>query len=84
MAAEKLKRRKSPGIYQIPLELIKARGMTVCCDVQKLSVFGMKRNFLNSRRSQLLYVLTRRVMKPMYYCCQLRTKFYPAPSIKVN
>jgi hypothetical protein len=36
MAIEKLKRYKSPGIDQIPAELIKAGGSKICCEIHKL------------------------------------------------
>jgi hypothetical protein len=36
MAIEKLKRHKSPGIDQIPAELIKAGGKTICSEIHKL------------------------------------------------
>jgi hypothetical protein len=36
MAIEKLKRHKSPGIDQIPAELIKARGRTIRSEIHKL------------------------------------------------
>ncbi len=36
LAIEKLKNHKSPGIYQIPAELIKARGRTVHREIHKL------------------------------------------------
>ena len=36
MTTEKLKRHKSPGIYQIPAELIKAGGRTISSDIHKL------------------------------------------------
>jgi hypothetical protein len=36
MAIEKLKRHKSPGIDQIPAELIKAGGRTICSEIHKL------------------------------------------------
>ena len=35
MAIEKLKRHKSPGIDQIPLELIKTWGRTAHCEIHK-------------------------------------------------
>jgi len=38
MAVEKLKSHKSPGIDQIPAEMIKARGKTVHCDIYKLII----------------------------------------------
>jgi hypothetical protein len=36
MAIEKLKRHKSPGMDQIPLELIKAGGRTIYCEIHKI------------------------------------------------
>jgi hypothetical protein len=36
MAIEKLKRYKSPDIDQIPAELIKAGGSTICSEIHKL------------------------------------------------
>ena len=36
MATEKLIRHKPPGIDQIPAELIKAGGRTICSEIQKL------------------------------------------------
>jgi hypothetical protein len=36
MAIEKLKRYKSPGIHQIPAELIKAGGSKICPEIHKL------------------------------------------------
>jgi len=35
VAIEKLKRRKSPGIYQIPVEEIKVGGRTICSEIRK-------------------------------------------------
>ena len=36
LAIEKLKSHKSPGIDQIPAELIKAGGRTFCCEIHQL------------------------------------------------
>ena len=36
MAKEKLKRHKLPGTDQIPAEMIKAGGRTICPDINKL------------------------------------------------
>ena len=36
LAIEKLKRHKSPHMDQIPAQLIKAGGRTVCCEIHKL------------------------------------------------
>ena len=38
LAIEKLKNHKSPGIDQIPAELIKAGGSTIRCDIYKLII----------------------------------------------
>jgi hypothetical protein len=38
LAIDKLKSHKSPGIDQIPTELIKAGGRTVHCDIHKLNI----------------------------------------------
>jgi len=38
MAIVKLKGHKSPGIYQIPAELIKAGGRTIRCEIHKLII----------------------------------------------
>ena len=38
MAIEKLKNYKSPSIDQIPAELIKAGGRTICCEINKLII----------------------------------------------
>jgi hypothetical protein len=35
LAIEKIKSRTSPGIDQIPAELIKAGGRTICCAIHK-------------------------------------------------
>ena len=35
LAIDKLKSHKSPGICQIPAELIKARGRTICLEIHK-------------------------------------------------
>ena len=39
LAIEKLKIHKSPRIDQIPVELIKAGGKTICCEICKLIIF---------------------------------------------
>jgi len=38
LAIEKLKSHKSPGIDQIPAELIKAGGRTICLEIHKLII----------------------------------------------
>jgi len=39
LAVEKLKSHKSPDIDQIPAELIKAGGRTICNEIHKLIIF---------------------------------------------
>ena len=75
LAIEKLKSHISPGIDQIPAELIKF--------INLLFLFGIRRNCLRSGRSQSMYLSIRWVIKQTvviigaYHFCQLRTKFYP-------
>jgi len=38
MASEKLKSHKSPGIGQIPVEMIKADGRVIRCEILKLNI----------------------------------------------
>ena len=38
LAIDKLKNHKSPGIDEIPAELIKAGGRIICCEIHKLIV----------------------------------------------
>jgi len=43
LAIDKLKSHKSPGIYQIPAELIKARCRTICLEfINLLLLFGRR------------------------------------------
>jgi hypothetical protein len=84
LAIEKLKIHKSPGIDQIPAELIKAGGKTIPPDIHELIIlFGIGRNYLGSGRSRSFYLSIRREMKQTvviligaYHFCQLHTKFY--------
>jgi hypothetical protein len=83
MVIEKLKRLKSPGIDQIPAELIRAGGRTIRSKIHKLlSRFEMRRNCLSNGRSLSLYLFIRRAIKHVvviieaYNFCSLRTKFY--------
>ena len=50
---DKVKSHKSPGIDQIPAELIKAEYRTICLEIHKLiTSIGRRRNFLKSERNQ--------------------------------
>ena len=77
-----LTRHISPGIDQIPAELIKAVGRTISCEIITLILFGIRRNCLSSG-SRSLYVSIRRVIKQIVviikacHFCQLCTEFYP-------
>jgi len=64
LVIEKLKNHKSPGIYHIPAELIKAGGEQFAMrSIQLLFVFGIGRNCLRSGRSRSLYPPIRRAKK---------------------
>ena len=52
LAIEKLKNYKSPGIDQIPAELIKAGGRIICCEIHILFLFGIRRKCLMNGRSR--------------------------------
>jgi len=52
LAIEKLKSHKSPGIDQIPAELIKAGGKTIRCEIHKVIFSIWRRNCLRSGRSR--------------------------------
>ena len=51
LAIDKLKNHKSPGVDEIPAELIKAGGGTICLEIHKL-LSGRRRNCLKSGRSR--------------------------------
>jgi hypothetical protein len=83
IAIGKLKSCKSPGTDQILTKLIIAGGETLCSEIQKLILYGIRRNCHSSRRNLLLYQFIKRVIRliviiikesPSY---QLLTKFYP-------
>jgi hypothetical protein len=84
IAIAKLKRYKSPGSDQILAELIKQEVKHYSLiSINSLILFGIRKNFLISGRSLLLYQFTRRAIKLTvviimgYHCYQLHTKFYP-------
>ena len=84
MAIEKLKRHNSPGIDQIPVELIKQWVRQFALRSKNLLfLFGIRRNCLRSERNRSLYLSIRRAIKQIvvivgpYHFCQLHTTFYP-------
>jgi hypothetical protein len=56
MAMEKLKRHKSPGIYQIPTELIKAGGRTIRSEIHKLTNSVWNKEELPEQRKESVVV----------------------------
>ena len=91
MVVEKIKRHKSPGIDQIPAQLIKAGGRTIRSEIHKLvNSTWTRRNCLRSGRSRSLCLFIKRVTKRIvviteaYGFCQIRTEFYPKSYVKVN
>jgi hypothetical protein len=77
-------KRKSPGSDQIPAELFQAGDERYGVrSVNSLILFEIRKNYLISGRSLLLYQFTRRMIKVTvviivgYHCCQLHTIFYP-------
>jgi len=85
LAIDNLKSHKSPGIDQIPAELIKAGGKKICLEIHKL-ITSIWRNCLKSVRKHLF---TRRGIKQIaiiieaYHICQPLTKFYPTSCCQV-
>jgi len=86
MAIDKLKGHKSPGMDQIPAELIKAGCRTIRSEIHNLLIlFEIRSNCLRSGMSRSFYLFIRRVIEMVviveaYSFCQLRTKFYPTPN----
>jgi hypothetical protein len=84
LAIEKLRSHKSPGNDQIPDELIKAGGRTICCKIHKLNISIWKKEELPEEWKEPIIV-------PFYKkrdktdcntyrgisLCQLHIKFYP-------
>jgi len=56
LAIERLKNYKSPGIDQIPAELIKAGGRTICCEIHKLIISISNKEELPDEWKELIIV----------------------------
>jgi hypothetical protein len=56
LAIEKLKSHKSPGIDQIPAELIKAGGRTICCEIRRLIISIWNKEGLPEEWKELIIV----------------------------
>jgi hypothetical protein len=85
MDIEKLNKYKSPGIDQIPAEMIKVGSRTIRSrSINFLILFAIRKNCLSRGRNQSLCIFKRMVIKETvaileaYHCYQLHTKFYQA------
>jgi len=56
LAIGKLKRHKSPGVDQIPAEMIKAGGGTICIEIHKLNNSIWKKEELPKEWKELIIV----------------------------
>jgi prolipoprotein diacylglyceryltransferase len=63
IAIGKLKSYKSPGTDQIPAEMIKAEGETLCSVIHFFVLHGIRRNYRSSGRNLLLYQFIKRVIR---------------------
>ena len=62
LSIEKLKSQKSPDTDQIPAELIKAGGKTICCEIHKLIISIWNKEQLPEERKELIIVFICRVV----------------------
>ena len=84
LAIEKLKNHKSPGIVQVPAELIKAGGRTIRCAIHKfiISIWN-KEELPEEWKGSIILPIHKRGIKQIVITigacrfCQLRTKFCP-------
>ena len=84
LAIEKLKSLKSPGIDQIPAELIKAGGRTIRCAIHKLIIsIWIKEELPDELKESIIVPIHKRGIKQIAITigtcrlCQLCTKFCP-------
>jgi len=83
LAIGKLKRHKSPGIDEIPAELIKAGGGTICGEIHKLITSIWKKEKLTEEWKELIIVPIHKKGDKTdfnnyraFHFCQPLTKFY--------
>ena len=50
LAIERLKSHKSPGVDQIPAEMIKARGKTICSEIHELIISKRQVKFRQTKQ----------------------------------
>jgi len=62
LAIEKLKSHKSPGIDQIPVELIKSGGRTIRYEIHKLIIYNWSLEELPEEWKELITVRIRRAI----------------------
>jgi hypothetical protein len=90
LTIEKIKSHKAPGIDQIPTELRQGIEHFAMIFMNVLLLFGIRRNCVRSGRSRSFYLSIRRAIKQTaviieaYHFCQLCTKFFQHPAVKVN
>jgi hypothetical protein len=82
-----LKKYKSPAVIKFRQDLLKQEVKHYSLrSINSLILFGIKKNWLISGRSSLLYQFTRRAIKltaliiEEFHCYELRMKFYPISS----
>ena len=91
LAIDKLKSHKSPDIDQIPAELIKVGGITMCLEIHKLITSVWKKEKLPEEWKESIIVhIHKKGIRPIviiigaYHFCQPLTKFIQLPAVKVN
>jgi len=84
LAIDKLKSHKSPGIDQIPAELIKAGGRTICLENNKLIISIWKKEKLPEEWKESIIIPIHKkgdktdcINIEAYHFCQPLTKLYP-------
>ena len=84
LATDKLKSHKSPGIDQIPAELIEAEGRTICLEIHKrLDSICKKEKLPEEWKESIIVPIHKKGNKTdcnnleAYHFCQPLTKFYP-------
>jgi hypothetical protein len=91
LVIEKLISHKSPGIGQLTADLIKE--VVEHFDIRSPNLFilfGIRKNFLRSGCSQSLFISIRKAIKQNvvttgpHHLCQLRTKYFQCPAVKIN
>ena len=82
LTIDKLKSHKSSGIDHVPAELIKARGRTICLEINKLITSIWKKEKLPEERKESIIVPIHKtgikqivIIIEAYHFCQPLTKF---------